>query len=228
MSSPESLGKKLDQVLSYTLTVNEIFYSIQGETAFTGLPTVFVRLTGCPLRCQYCDTEYAFNHGFKFTIKDILAEVSKFRSRYVTVTGGEPLAQKNCPELLSVLCDEGYQLSLETSGAIDISRVDERVSRILDIKTPASGEVKRNKYDNFKYLTDHDQIKFVICGREDYLWAKQLIQDHQLNERCEILMSPSHEQLDAGLLADWVLEDQIPVRIQVQLHKYLWGNVPGR
>jgi len=211
-----------------TLKVNEIFFSIQGETTRSGLPTVFIRLTGCPLRCAYCDTAYAFYQGRAISINDILREAARYRTKYVTVTGGEPLAQKSCPDLLRLLCDEGYQVSLETSGALDISGVDERVARIVDIKTPGSGEAERNRLENLSGLMAHDQTKFVICDRRDYEWARDMLHDMQLNERCEILFSPSHGQLDAALLAGWILEDQLPVRLQIQLHKYLWGDVPGK
>ena len=211
-----------------TLKVNEIFFSIQGESTCTGLPTVFIRLTGCPLRCNYCDTAYAFYQGKNLSIKDILREIARYRTKFVTVTGGEPLAQKTCCDLLGQLCDEGYHVSLETGGSLDISGVDERVMRIVDIKTPGSGESSRNRHSNLALLTAHDQIKFVICDRQDYEWSRAMLHDMQLNERCEILFSPSHGQLDAAMLADWILEDQLPVRLQIQLHKYLWGDVPGR
>jgi 7-carboxy-7-deazaguanine synthase len=228
MPAQNSLKKNIDQIMGKTLMINEIFFSLQGESTFTGLPTVFIRLTGCPLRCQYCDTEYAFYEGSKITIKNILIEISRYRTRYVTVTGGEPLAQKGCIDLLSQLCDEGYQVSLETSGAMDIGNVDERVCKIFDIKTPGSGEARRNRFGNLKYLASSDQIKFVICNETDYEWTKTIINDHQLHERCSILLSPSYEQLKATTLADWLLRDQLPVRMQIQLHKYLWGDVPGR
>ena len=212
-----------------TLVINEIFFSLQGESSFSGLPTIFIRLTGCPLRCQYCDTEYAFHEGNKITIRNILLEIAKYRTRFVTVTGGEPLAQRGCTDLLTQLCDDGYIVSLETSGAMAIAMVDERVCKILDIKTPGSGEVKKNRFDNLRYLATSDQVKFVICDETDYEWAKTMINDHQLRERCcNILISPSHDQLQATTLADWVLRDQLPVRFQIQLHKYLWGNVPGK
>ena len=209
--------------------INEIFFSLQGESSFSGLPTIFIRLTGCPLRCQYCDTEYAFHEGNKITIRNILLEIAKYRTRFVTVTGGEPLAQRGCTDLLTQLCDDGYIVSLETSGAMAIAMVDERVCKILDIKTPGSGEVKKNRFDNLRYLATSDQVKFVICDETDYEWTKTMINDHQLRERCcNILISPSHDQLQATTLADWVLRDQLPVRFQIQLHKYLWGNVPGK
>ncbi len=219
----------LEQVAATTLKVNEIFYSLQGETTRTGLPTVFIRLTGCPLRCGYCDTEYAFHDGEKISIGDILRKIAGWRTRFITVTGGEPLAQKGCIDLLRLLCDEGYDVSLETSGAMDVTDVDSRVCKIMDIKTPGSGEEKKNRWDNLKHITQHDQIKFVICDRHDYDWARAKILEHRLNERChEILFSPSHGQMDTTQLADWILADQLPVRLQIQLHKYLWGNVPGK
>jgi 7-carboxy-7-deazaguanine synthase len=222
-------NKKIDKIMASTLKINEVFYSIQGETSFSGMPTVFIRLTGCPLRCGYCDTEYAFYEGEKISIADILRKTSSYRTRYVTVTGGEPLAQKNCIDLLRLLCDEGYQVSLETSGAIDLADVDSRVCKIVDIKTPGSGEEAKNRWGNLKYITTTDQIKFVICDRNDYDWAKEKMNEYKLQDRCnEILFSPSHGQQDATQLADWILEDQLPVRLQIQLHKYLWGNVPGK
>ncbi|MBI4005261.1 MAG: 7-carboxy-7-deazaguanine synthase QueE [Gammaproteobacteria bacterium] len=228
MRTSHSIQKDLDRVRNKILKINEIFFSIQGESTKTGLPTIFIRLTGCPLRCVYCDTEYAFHEGEKMSIDDILHKIAGFRTRHVTVTGGEPLAQKACIDLLGLLCDEGYLVSLETSGAVDISTVDERVSRIVDIKTPGSGEVNKNKFGNLKYITPHDQIKFVICDRMDYLWAKDKLKEFQLNEHCEVLFSPSHGVMNAVKLADWILEDHLPVRFQIQLHKYLWGDVPGK
>jgi len=210
------------------LRLTEIFYSLQGETRTVGLPTVFVRLTGCPLRCQYCDTAYAFSGGTMYTLDAILAEVSQYKTKYVTVTGGEPLAQKACIPLLSQLCDAGYEVSLETSGALDVSQVDKRVVKILDIKTPGSHEVERNDWQNIDQLLPHDQVKFVICDEVDYAWAKDILTQHQLVERCQVLFSPSYQQLAPGLLADWILRDQLPVRLQIQLHKVLWGDVKGR
>jgi len=210
------------------LRITEIFYSLQGETRTAGLPTVFVRFTGCPLRCQYCDTAYAFQGGQSLSLPDILAQVSNYRPRYVTVTGGEPLAQKNCLALLTALCDAGYEVSLETSGALDISAVDPRVSKVVDIKTPASDESDKNLYSNIEHITARDHIKFVLCDREDYLWAKDIMLRYNLPARCEILFSPSHQQISATLLADWILQDRLPVRLQIQLHKYLWGNTPGK
>jgi 7-carboxy-7-deazaguanine synthase len=209
------------------LKITEIFYSLQGEARNVGLPTVFIRLTGCPLRCHYCDTAYAFTGGEWMEIESILAEVKKYNTSHVTVTGGEPLAQKNCIDLLQQLCDQHYDVSLETSGAMPVDAVDKRVIKILDVKTPASGEVTKNKFENFALLNDRDQIKFVICDESDYHWSKQLIEDYQLDDRCELLFSPAHELLDAATLADWVLRDQLNVRFQVQLHKFLWGDKPG-
>lgn len=193
-----------------------------------GLPTVFVRLTGCPLRCGYCDTAYAFHGGENMAISAILERVAGFASRYVTVTGGEPLAQKHAPRLLTALCDAGYDVSLETSGALDVSVVDSRVSRIVDIKTPASGEVARNRWDNLACLTPRDEVKFVIVDELDYAWACAVLREHRLAGRCPVLFSPAHGQLAAGQLADWVLRDRVPVRVQVQLHKIMWGEVAGR
>ncbi|HEU5281308.1 MAG TPA: 7-carboxy-7-deazaguanine synthase QueE [Gammaproteobacteria bacterium] len=210
------------------LRLTEIFYSLQGETRTVGLPTVFIRLTGCPLRCQYCDTAYAFQGGQWHTFDDILAEVSRYPVNYVTVTGGEPLAQKACLTLLTRLCDAGYVVSLETSGALDVSSVDPRVVKVVDVKTPGSGEVGKNVWKNFDHITPQDQLKFVICNESDYAWAKMVMIEHELDARCEVLFSPSADELSASLLADWILRDQLPVRFQIQLHKYLWGNAKGR
>ncbi|MBE9559553.1 MAG: 7-carboxy-7-deazaguanine synthase QueE [Proteobacteria bacterium] len=209
------------------LKITEIFYSLQGEARNVGLPTVFVRLTGCPLRCAYCDTAYAFTGGEWMDTASIMDEVKRYKTTHITVTGGEPLAQKGCIELLKQLCDAGYDVTLETSGAILLDSIDERVIKILDVKTPASNEDSKNKFENFSLLTAEDQIKFVICDEKDYLWSKQFIEQHQLGDICEILFSPSHDQLDSTVLADWVLRDQLKVRFQVQLHKYLWGDKPG-
>ncbi|MDG1206622.1 MAG: 7-carboxy-7-deazaguanine synthase QueE [Pseudomonadales bacterium] len=211
-----------------TVRITEIFYSLQGEAKTVGLPTAFVRLTGCPLRCTYCDTEYAFTGGEVLEMQAVLDQVAGYRPRFVTVTGGEPLAQPGCIELLVQLCDAGYQVSLETSGAIDISKVDPRVSVVLDLKTPASGEVSRNLYENIPLLKSIDQVKFVICDRQDYDWARFKVAEYKLNQHvCEVLFSGSHEGLSPATLADWIIEDNLPVRMQVQLHKYLWGDKQG-
>lgn len=210
------------------LRITEIFYSLQGEAATVGLPTVFIRLTGCPLRCGYCDTSYAFQGGEWMEQADILKRVTEFESVYVTVTGGEPLAQKPCVQLLVGLCDAGYSVSLETSGALDIAPVDPRVCKVMDLKTPGSGEVERNRMKNIALLAPHDQVKFVICDREDYQWARAIVREYQLDSVCGVLFSPVHEQQDATQLADWILHDRLPVRLQIQLHKVLWGNAPGR
>lgn len=213
---------------SEDLRISEIFYSLQGESKTVGLPTVFIRLTGCPLRCQYCDTSYAFSGGETQSIASIIAEVSNYNTRYITVTGGEPLAQPACLELLKQLADKGYSVSLETSGAIDISAVDARISKVMDLKTPASAEEQRNLYANLQYMEAKDQLKFVICNAEDYAWSKEKMTEYQLAEKCEILFSPTMGQQDATELAEWILQDQLPVRFQVQLHKFLWGNVAGK
>ena len=211
-----------------SLRVTEIFHSLQGESRAVGWPTVFVRLTGCPLRCVYCDTAYSFHGGHAMTLDEILAQVSRHAARYVTVTGGEPLAQKACLTLLSRLCDTGYEVSLETSGALDVSSVDSRVVKVMDLKTPGSGESSRNLYANIDHLSARDQVKFVLCDRADYEWAKDVLARYGLASRCEVLFSPSHQQLAAATLAEWILQDRLPVRFQIQLHKYLWGDVPGR
>ena len=210
------------------LRITEIFLSLQGEARDAGRPTVFVRLTGCPLRCQYCDTAYAFHGGEWWDIDAILVEVARHGVHHVCVTGGEPLAQKRCIGLLQRLCDAGYDVSLETSGAIDISEVDPRVSRVLDIKTPGSLEVARNRWNNLPLLTAHDQVKFVLCGRADYEWARAVVAEHELAERCDVLFSPSKDELAARELADWIVADRLPVRFQMQLHKLLWNDEPGR
>jgi 7-carboxy-7-deazaguanine synthase len=210
------------------LRLTEIFCSLQGEARDAGWPTVFVRLTGCPLRCVYCDTAYAFHGGDWWTIADILTEVAGHGVQHVCVTGGEPLAQKRCLALLEALCEAGYRVSLETSGAIDVSAVDARVSRVLDIKTPGSGECARNLWRNLDCLGTHDQIKFVICDRADYDWAVQQLRERDLGRLCTVWFSPSQGQLDARQLADWIVADRLPVRFQIQLHKALWGDTPGR
>ncbi|KAF1684711.1 7-carboxy-7-deazaguanine synthase QueE [Pseudoxanthomonas taiwanensis] len=210
------------------LRITEIFLSLQGEADTVGWPTVFVRLTGCPLRCQYCDPAYAFHGGQWWDIDAILAEVARHGVRHVCVTGGEPLAQKRCLDLLRRLCDAGYLVSLETSGALDIGGVDPRVSRVVDLKTPGSGEVARNRLENIPLLAPRDQVKFVLCGREDYEWARDMVATHALDRRCQVLFSPSKGQLDARELADWIVADRLPVRFQLQLHKILWNDEPGR
>ncbi|HTV96705.1 MAG TPA: 7-carboxy-7-deazaguanine synthase QueE [Steroidobacteraceae bacterium] len=210
------------------LRVNEIFHSLQGEADSVGLRTAFVRLTGCPLRCRYCDTEYAFHAGEWHDIDAILESVRRFDTPHVCVTGGEPLAQPNCLELLHRLCDAGFKVSLETSGALSIAEVDERVVRVLDVKTPDSGEAARNRIENFALLTRRDQVKFVICSREDYEWSRAYLDDHALSHRCQVLFSPSYTQIAPATLAEWILEDRLPVRFQIQLHKVLWGDTPGK
>lgn len=209
------------------LRITEIFHSLQGESRPAGWPSAFVRLTGCPLRCVYCDTAYAFHGGQKTGIDEILEKVAGFDVRHVCVTGGEPLAQPACHDLLGALCDAGYQVSLETSGALDISAVDQRVAVVLDLKTPASGEVARNLWANVVHLKREDQVKFVICNRTDYEWARETLRQHALAARCEVLFSPAWEQQPARELAEWILADRLPVRFQVQLHKYLWGDAAG-
>jgi 7-carboxy-7-deazaguanine synthase len=213
---------------SERLRINEIFHSLQGEADTVGYPTVFVRLTGCPLRCRYCDTEYAFHAGDWLDLEDIVERVRGYGTPYVCVTGGEPLAQPNCLKLLGRLCDQGFNVSLETSGALDISSVDARVSRVVDVKTPGSQEAARNRIENFELLTQRDQLKFVICSREDYDWSKAFLQEHGLSGRCRILFSPSYEEVPPAALADWILADRLPVRFQLQLHKVLWGDIPGK
>jgi len=211
-----------------TLRLTEIFYSLQGEARTAGLPTVFVRLTGCPLRCQYCDTAYAFTGGEIHHLDAILEQVASYRPRHICVTGGEPLAQPNCLPLLERLCDAGYEVSLETSGALDVSGVDIRVSKVVDLKTPGSGEVGRNLYANLAHLTPNDQVKFVICSREDYDWAVSKLIEYRLEQRAgEVLFSPSHGQVVPRELAEWIVADNLPVRFQLQLHKILWNDEPG-
>jgi 7-carboxy-7-deazaguanine synthase len=210
------------------LRISEIFYSLQGEADTAGIPTVFVRLTGCPLRCQYCDTEYAFQGGEWWELEAVVRKVQELGGRYVCVTGGEPLAQKSCLVLLTRLCDAGCRVSLETSGAMSLKGVDERVVRVVDVKTPGSREESRNRYEELARLGPRDLVKFVICDRGDYEWSCAKMRELGLEGRCTVLFSPSHEQLPARELADWILEDRLPVRFQIQLHKYLWGNVPGK
>ena len=215
-------------VLGATLRVTEIFHSIQGESSRVGLPTVFVRLTGCPLRCVWCDTEYAFSGGELLTLADILQRVAGFDCATVCVTGGEPLAQKNCLPLLAALCDAGHSVSLETSGALDIGGVDPRVARIVDLKAPGSGEAAKNRWENLELLTTHDELKFVLASRDDYDWAVTACRQHRLFECCPVLFSPVQGQLDPAQLAQWILDDRLPLRFQLQLHKLLWDNAKGR
>ncbi len=210
------------------LRITEIFYSLQGEANTVGIPTTFIRFTGCPLRCNYCDTSYAFSGGEWLSFERIMQAVKQYQTDYVTVTGGEPLAQKACPALLQQLIEASYQVSLETSGALSIAAVDPRVVKVMDLKTPSSHECDRNLFSNIEYLQSHDQVKFVIGERADYDWAKQQIADWRLHDRCQVLFSPSYSQVEPSVLADWVLADQLPVRFQLQLHKVLWGDSPGR
>jgi 7-carboxy-7-deazaguanine synthase len=214
---------------NHSLRITEIFHSLQGETTTVGLPTVFVRLTGCPLRCGYCDTAYAFEGGEKMAIQDILDTVADYKTDYITVTGGEPLAQPQCLDLLQQLCDLGYRVSLETSGAMPVKEVDPRVIKIVDLKTPGSGEVSRNLYENINYLKPEDEVKFVICNRQDYDWSCMQIDQLRLRETgSEILFSPSQGELSPALLAQWILEDKLRVRMQLQTHKFIWGDEQGR
>ena len=210
-----------------SLRITEIFHSLQGESTTVGLPTVFVRLTGCPLRCGYCDTAYAFSGGDRIKINDILAQVATYDCPHVCVTGGEPLAQPGCIELLKALCDADHVVSIETSGALDIAAIDPRVMVVMDLKTPDSGECEKNKLSNLAHLKPGDQIKFVLCSRADYDWAKTMIIEHQLEKKAHILLSPSWNQLNPTQLADWIIQDRIPVRFQLQLHKILWNDAPG-
>nr|VFK62178.1 MAG: 7-carboxy-7-deazaguanine synthase [Candidatus Kentron sp. TUN] len=232
----QQLSQKLPP-LKQTLRITEIFYSLQGESKTIGYPTVFVRLTGCPLRCTYCDTEYAFHGGRKMFLEEILTAIQGYQPRFVTVTGGEPLVQPSCRELVGCLCDAGYQVSLETSGALDIAAIDQRVSIVMDLKTPGSGEVEKNHYENLARLSAKDQVKFVVCDRHDYEWARAKLTEFHIPERCEVLFLPVHgiensSQSSARTLgttlADWILADRLPVRMQIQLHKYLWGDVAGK
>lgn len=210
------------------IRITEIFYSLQGEAKTVGLPTVFVRLTGCPLRCSYCDSEYAFFGGERMSLGEVMAKVASFEPRYVCVTGGEPLAQPNCLALLAELCDQGYQVSLETSGALPVDSVDARVSKVVDIKTPDSQESHRNRYENLRLLGENDQLKFVICSRADYDWARFKLDELGLGQgKAEILFSPVHGDLNPQDLANWIIKDNLPVRFQLQLHKILWGDQPG-
>ena len=233
---PSVAGKTASQPLPHAprvanklsqLRITEIFYSLQGESSRVGLPTVFIRLTGCPLRCTYCDTAYAFTGGENMSLPLILERVAEHGPRYVTVTGGEPLAQKDCLLLLRQLCDAGYEVSLETGGALDIGEVDPRVMRVVDIKTPGSAEASKNRWENLALLTEHDEIKFVLCDKSDYQWAKQILQEYHLAGKCPILFSPAHGELSPNQLADWILRDHLQVRMQLQLHKLLWNNAPG-
>lgn len=210
------------------IRITEIFHSIQGESNTVGYPTVFVRLTGCPMRCSYCDTAYAFNGGTKMALEDILRKVDDLVIKHVVVTGGEPLAQPECHDLLRELCDRGYSVSLETGGAMDISNVDKRVYVVLDIKTPASNEERNNTYENLQYIKPSDCLKFVICDEDDYRWSVKFVEDSDLTNVCDVFFSPSADQLSATDLADWIVRDRLPVRLQVQLHKILWQNEPGR
>lgn len=212
---------------SVSVRLTEIFVSVQGESSRVGLPSVFVRLTGCPLRCRWCDTAYAFSGGQSRDIDDIVAEVRGYGVQHVCVTGGEPLAQKGCLPLLNRLCDAGLSVSLETSGALDISAVDPRVSRIVDLKAPGSNEEGRNLWSNLALLSPHDELKLVLSSAEDYAWAKQQLHTHQLATRCPVLFSPVQGELDPTQLAEWIIADRLPVRFQLQLHKVLWGNRPG-
>ena len=208
--------------------ITEVFCSLQGEGSTAGVPTVFVRLTGCPLRCVYCDTAYAFHGGRSHSLDELLEMVTDYGVRHVCVTGGEPLAQKGCLALLERLCDSGHSVSLETSGALDIGSVDRRVSRVLDLKTPGSGECERNRWDNLGHLTAHDQIKFVLCDRADFDWAVEVVRQHALDRICTVWFSPVWDRLPPRDLADWIVAERPPVRMQLQLHKLIWGDEPGR
>jgi len=209
------------------LKIFEIFYSLQGESSRVGLPTIFIRSSGCPMRCHYCDTAYAFQGGVMMDIDDIMETIKKYNTRYVTVTGGEPLAQKEVLSLLKVLADQNYDVSLETGGGISIKEVDPRIKIILDIKTPESGEEKKNHWENLNLIHAKDEIKFVLCSREDYDWAKKILDQYKLTEKCHVLFSPVYQKLNTTDLGNWILQDQLPVRLQIQLHKLLWGEKPG-
>lgn len=211
-----------------SLRITEIFYSLQGEANTVGMPTVFIRLTGCPLRCSYCDTAYAFTGGSKMTIDAVIEEVKKYQTKYITVTGGEPLAQPACLALMTALVDDGYNVSLETSGALDVAEVDSRVVKVMDLKTPSSDEIDKNRYENIQYLTPQDQVKFVIANNEDYEWSKSIVSQYQLASRCQLLFSPVMGEQSPTELADKILRDQLPVRFQIQLHKYLWQDAQGK
>lgn len=227
-AAPSSAASPAEQAAAARVKITEIFLSIQGEADSVGWPTVFVRLTGCPLRCQYCDTQYAFYGGEWLSLDEVLGKVASFQTRYVCVTGGEPLAQKGCFDLLRRLCDAGHHVSLETSGAIDVSKVDPRVIRVVDVKTPGSAEEARNRFENLDLLRADEQIKFVICSRADFEWSRDLVRARQLADRCTVLFSPSYGQVEARDLAQWILDERLPVRLQIQLHKVLWGETPGR
>ena len=209
------------------LKIFEIFYSLQGESSRIGLPTIFIRLSGCPMRCHYCDTAYAFQGGSMMEVNDIMDTIKKYNTRYVTVTGGEPLAQKEVLNLLKGLADQNYEVSLETGGGLSIQEVDPRVKIILDIKTPESGEEKKNHWENLNLIHAKDEIKFVLCSREDYDWAKKILDQYRLTEKCHVLFSPAYQTLSATDLGNWILQDQLSVRMQIQLHKLLWGEKPG-
>lgn len=233
MTSPEKLN--LAKIIPEPsgseplLKITEVFYSLQGESLSVGLPTTFIRLTGCPLRCGYCDTTYSFRGGKSYSVNQLLEKADGFNTRHICITGGEPLAQKNVHGLIQLLCDNGYSVSLETSGAMDVGLVDKRVSIVMDLKTPGSGELSRNLYNNIAHLADKDQIKFVICNREDYLWARKQVSDRDLSQQVgAVLFSASVDELPFRDLADWILEDQLPVRFQMQLHKLIWNDEPGR
>jgi 7-carboxy-7-deazaguanine synthase len=228
MSTAAATPSEIVQSPLPRLKITEVFLSLQGEAESAGWPTVFVRLTGCPLRCRYCDTEYAFHGGQWRDIDDLVAEVVGYGVRHVCVTGGEPLAQKRCLVLLRRLCDAGLDVSLETSGALDVSAVDARVSRVVDVKTPGSGEAHRNRWENLPLLTARDQVKFVLCSRQDYDWACEVLAEHRLDRTCTVWFSPSKDQVSPRELADWIVADRLPVRFQLQLHKLLWNDEPGR